>query len=127
MKQFSLSNGYTGWAVTVYEVPAWALVVDRLFGWFTAITFHLLCCKTPEWTYKVRVGKPDWDTEVMADGTRHNFRSLGSRIWGLGQIIGGGISWKRQTNEVRIPLTDDQAFEIDPVWFTEYNAMMADE
>jgi hypothetical protein len=111
MKQVQLYNNTDGeWFVELYNASPWLVALDKALSLFTEITGHIFCCHVPEWTYRIKLGKPDIE---VYDGHEINFNTLGYRIWEIGQKL--SISYGREMSErVMFKIDPKQAYIIDP-------------
>lgn len=88
LKRWNVSHGRDGFKVDLYESEWWVLIAERFSDVVTAVTFHRICCKQPEWTWKVPIGRPKYDYNTpLEDGSPWLENSLGGVLWGLGQKI----------------------------------------
>jgi hypothetical protein len=97
-----------GAAIEISERPIWAVIAEQVGETMDTLTFHLFCCRTPGWTYKIRWGPKDPIYDI-AD------KSLGHIMFRLGQWMASGFgTWNQQHRIASIPVSDEWVREHYP-------------
>ena len=104
MQVWSVGRSKDGLFVHADRVPFWAWAAQGLADESCAALERLtgLCLiNPPEWTYRLRWGKPDEDGYTEA--------CLGHCIWAFGQnFLRGFGAWRREKELARFPVSREQ-------------------
>lgn len=126
MRLAVLSHGRDGFQLNVDHVPFWAWTLSEATEW----TFHGVCaatghriCGPPEWTFHVGVGTDPFPDPELRQPHRW---SVGQALCWWSQHSGYAFAWKRTKTELKIPLTNEQAAEIDSQWVAQALEMYDD-
>lgn len=125
-KTWTVSHGLDPeWSLVLIERPWWCAPYESVLAFWQRITFHFFCCRMPEWTYRVPIGKKDLDTEPLEDGRFHNFNSLGSRMWNWSTNV-ESFPYSKEKRLLSIPVTRDQAHTLSPEWVVDMEDLFSD-
>lgn len=94
-----LTYGREGRFLEIEERPITAILLEKIGGWFMSdATFHIFCCRQPEWSYRIRWGEADEDGWTE--------QSLGHLMFRVGQAASGGWgAWKKTRRIAAIPVS----------------------
>ena len=102
-----LSRSASGTFVELTERPLHALLADELGEALTEVTVHLLCCKIPDWTAKIRWGREDEDG--------YTDRSLYHQLYRFGSWAQLGFgTWRKERLIAMFPVSDEWVQEHYP-------------
>jgi len=113
-------HGRDGYRLQVVEVPLRILVVRRLFceplEWLTATTGHRICCRQPDWTWRIgwgkyRPGDPEYDSEYP-DVLEH---SLGGAMYHAFSRVVVGYGYCKEHVLHDVAITSEQV-ALYPEW-----------
>lgn len=125
-KTWTITHGLDPeWSLVLIEQPWWVSPYSTALGFLQRITFHKFCCRMPEWTYRIPIGKKDLDPEPMEDGRYHNFNSLGSRMWGWSTSV-EVYPYNKEKRLLTLPIDREQAFALSPDWVQEIEDIFSD-
>lgn len=117
IREAHVTHSRDGYALTVVEVPLWALVVERAGETVCEWTGSALCGARWEWPYLVGVGRDE-------DGMRR--WSLGKVLFDFGQWF-HGIAVRRQRERFSMPVTTEWVAEHFPNLRAENLAVDSDD
>lgn len=126
MNTWQLSHGLDdnkqpGYSIHAVKEPAWVGPVQNFFGFiFGVLTRHIFCCRCPEWAWKVPLGKPKRDEDGYLDN------SLAGWLWDKSTGL-MAVGWRKQKTVLRLPITHEQAAEIDAQFVKDCDSIWEDD
>jgi hypothetical protein len=109
-----LQHSRRGTELVVMKTPLHALLLDDLGDGVLGAVRHRLCCRVPEWLFRIHWGEPDPDDE-LEDGRPYYPHSAGRYAYDLGSWIGSGFgTWRKPKEIAKIPVTSEWVREHYP-------------
>jgi hypothetical protein len=108
-RHWSVSHGRDGFQIIIEEEPSWAPAYEWALEKFFIVTGHITCCKQPEWTWKVPLGKPRYHE----DDPTWLQNSLGDVIWSFTQKL-HNVPWKKTKRVTSIPIDKELGISLWP-------------